>query len=438
MITFYFILILIIGLLSYKRSNLDDYLYCSRRITLPSFVATLVTTWYGGILEIGRFTYENGIVTWIIFGLFYYIAAILYVYLLVPKLRFNNVSSIPDYFGKHYGEKSKLISAFIIVFISSPAPYILILSTIISHIYNISFHYSVFLSTITSIVYIHFGGYRSIIRTDRLQFVFMFTGFVVMLYYLINTYGGIQFLLDNVPKKNLSITGNLPIGYILSWLLIAFITLIDPSIFQRTYSANSTRVVKKGILISVIFWIIFDFLTITTGLYASAIIDVSSINPYLYLSDNILPPFARNIFYISIISIVMSTIDSFSFVSAFTIGKDIFKKKSLKNVQIGLFITAILSIIIIYNFKKVIDMWYIFGSIAASSLLIPFLLILFAPHKKSTNPEACLLIPIIINITWIFLGYPLNLDSMYPGIVVSGFINYLSSKSVSSKLLNVS
>ena len=78
MIYAYFIIIFLIGLYNNKRNNKNEYLYLSRKLTLPSFIATIVTTWYGGILEIGRFSYLNGIVTWLIFGFFYYISAILF------------------------------------------------------------------------------------------------------------------------------------------------------------------------------------------------------------------------------------------------------------------------------------------------------------------------------------------------------------------------
>ncbi|MAZ68513.1 MAG: hypothetical protein CMG49_03985, partial [Candidatus Marinimicrobia bacterium] len=60
MIYAYFILIFLAGILNSKTNNLNEYFYLSRKLTLPSFVATIVTTWYGGILEIGRFTYING------------------------------------------------------------------------------------------------------------------------------------------------------------------------------------------------------------------------------------------------------------------------------------------------------------------------------------------------------------------------------------------
>ena len=54
LILLYFVIVLLIGF----RTRTDDkskidYLVASRKITLPAFVATLVSTFYGGILGIG-------------------------------------------------------------------------------------------------------------------------------------------------------------------------------------------------------------------------------------------------------------------------------------------------------------------------------------------------------------------------------------------------
>ncbi len=316
MIYTYFIIIFLIGLYNNKRNNKNEYLYLSRKLTLPSFIATIVTTWYGGILEIGRFSYLNGIVTWLIFGFFYYISAILFALYIGPKLNKNNIESIPQYFNKKYGTISQKISAIILILISSPAPYLMILSTLLISIFDISLNNALLFGIIFSISYIYSGGIKSIINTDIIQFLFMYLGFFIMLAYLIYNFGGIVYLVNNVPDKHLSLTGNLPIGYILSWSLISMITFIDPNIFHRSYSSKDVRTIKSGFLISILFWFIFDILTISVGLYASAIIPsniLNNINPYIYLAENYLPIILKNIFYIGLLSIVMSTIDSFFF-----------------------------------------------------------------------------------------------------------------------------
>ena len=383
-----------------------------------------MTTWYGGILEIGRFSYINGAVTWIIFGFFYYISAIIFALYIGPKLHKNNIHSIPEYFKQTYGVVPQKITSIILVLLSSPAPYLMILSTILVHIFNINFNIALIFGIVFSAVYIYSGGFKAIIRTDLIQFIFMYFGFFCMLLYLYCEFGGFEYIKQNVPKENLTLTGSLPIGYILSWSLISMITFIDPSLFQRTYSSQNTTVIKKGFIISILLWFIFDFLTISVGIYASAIIKSSDMmlntNPYLLLADLYLPYILKNIFYIGILSIVMSTIDSFFFISSITIGNDLIGKKvSQKNTKTGIILTGLISYLIAIKFEFVIDVWYIFGSIAASSILIPFLLMLFNKKSVLKFPILSLTIPIMISIIWIYLKYPYGIDLMYPGILSS-------------------
>lgn len=61
-ITGYFVTAVWIGFRSGKKDgNAEDYLVMGRRLTLPAFVATLVASFYGGILGVGEFTYKYGV-----------------------------------------------------------------------------------------------------------------------------------------------------------------------------------------------------------------------------------------------------------------------------------------------------------------------------------------------------------------------------------------
>ena len=207
------------------------------------------------------------------------------------------------------------------------------------------------------------------------------------------------------------------------------ITFIDPNIYQRIYVAKDKKTIKSGVLLSICFWIVFDFLTVAVGLYAAAIIPTSELSgsPYLILSTMILPPFLQILFIISLLSIVMSTIDSFTFTSAITIAKEFKKgKTTVTDIRIGLFITCIASFVIVTNFKNVIDIWYLFGSLGASSLLVPFFMLINKPKIKAKDPLKILLIPFIVCGLWFYMNNPYGIDCLYIGILVSLFMNFYS------------
>ena len=116
------------------------------------------------------------------------------------------------------------------------------------------------------------GGYKSNIWADAFSFFIMFIGFIVIVFVASNNYGGIEYLSSTLPKDHLTLTGGTSITFVVVWFLIALWTFTDPGFHQRCYSAKNGRVAKWGIVISVFFWFIFDFLTNTTGLYSKAIL----------------------------------------------------------------------------------------------------------------------------------------------------------------------
>ena len=90
-ITGYFIALAAIGFFHIKKgkSSQNDYILYGRKLSLPGFIATLVSTWYGAILGIGENTYMFGIQTWFIFAFPYYVFAGLYAVWLSEKIWFS-------------------------------------------------------------------------------------------------------------------------------------------------------------------------------------------------------------------------------------------------------------------------------------------------------------------------------------------------------------
>ncbi|MDY0084018.1 MAG: hypothetical protein RBR74_12615, partial [Ignavibacteriaceae bacterium] len=225
------------------------------------------------------------------------------------------------------------------------------------------------------------GGFRSNIFTDASQIFITFIGFIIVLSVAVLNYGSVNFLKSNLPNSHLSLTGNTSITFLIVWFLIALWTFADPGFHQRSYSAKTGNVAKYGILISIIFWAFFDFLTTSTGLYAKAILpDLDNpIMAYPLLAEKILAPGLKGIFYAAMFATIISTLNSFMFLSATTIGKDFIYRISKEEREdrikfytiIGIIITSILSVIIAYTIPSVVEIWYTIGSLFIPGIILP-------------------------------------------------------------------
>ena len=389
------VLILYVGLLigfgfyRTKQSGKDpeEFLLAGRKLSLPGFVVTLVATWYGGILGIGENTYSYGIQTWFIFGLPYYIFAILFAFLIAGRINETKFISIPDQFHGRFGKTAGVVSALYILFLASPAPYILSIGILLQFTTGLSFGLSLLMATGLSLSYIWIGGFKAVVRTDGLQFGFMFVGFLLLLIFSMKSSGPISELV--LPVSHLNITGGASIQYIVVWFFIALWTFVDPGFYQRCAAAKSPQTAKKGILISIGFWFIFDMLTLSTGLYAKALLTAGDpLFAYPRLGAMVLPPLAYGIFITGLLATIMSTIDSLGLISAITFGRDIlwriqsptstdklkWNNESTMFVRKGLIITAFIALILAFSIPSVVKLWYGLGSILVPGLVLPFLI----------------------------------------------------------------
>jgi len=379
----FFSVILAVGFYAGKRDkkSSEDYILSGRKLGLFLFVLTNVATWYGGILGVGEFTYRYGIFSWVTQGLPYYLFAILFALFFAEKIRSASLFTIPEKILEKFGKKPALFAGILIFILVSPAPYLLMIGNLISLIFNTNLAVSLIIGLLLSSLYLFKGGYSADIFTDAVEFFVMFAGFIVIVATAYFTLGGVDYLTVNLPVTHLDPTGGESPFYMLVWFLIALWTFADPGFHQRCYAAKSGKVAKWGLIISVLFWALFDFLTTTTGLY-SRVANPEMANPVLsfpLLAEKILGPGLKGLFYAALFATIMSTLNSFLFLSGVTFGRDIIKTNRDKNsdsvsnnyVKIGIVIASIISLLLSLYFTSVIEIWYVFGSICIPGLIYP-------------------------------------------------------------------
>ena len=127
-----------------------------------------------------------------------------------------------------------------------------------------------------------------------------------------------------LPSQYTNPLGGNTFQYVLVWFFIAAWTFIDPGFFQRCAAAKTPEIAKNGILFAIGFWAVFDTITIFCGLYAIEYLKTDqALLTYPLLAIDFLPIGFLGFFLTGIFAIIMSTIDSLSFISAITFGRDI-------------------------------------------------------------------------------------------------------------------
>lgn len=442
LIDYLIILAYLVGLLwlGFRRkmatdSSAGELILAGRRLTMPAFALSIVSTWYGGILGVGEYSYKYGLSNWLVFGLPYYVAAAIFALFLAKKARESQVLTIPERLGQVYDNRTALLGGVIIYLVTVPGAYVLSIGVLGEQIFGIPFWIGVVAGSFFSIVYVYLGGFSSVVRTDIFQTVCMFAGFVVLFFFLYSKYGGIDFLQANLPANHLTWHGGKTGLYIATWYVIALMTLAEPAFFQRCCAAKSPQAARNGIFLAIGMWACFDFLTTSCGLYARALMPnlADPVSSFPALANNVLPAGILGMFVLGMVTTVQSTVDSYFFISASTFGNDIvgrLKKISASEIthytRIGLVLSAIIAIAFVFVFRSVVDIWYAFGSIATPALIVPVFFSLVGKRRMPARVTfwtmiICALVSLVWYLSQYWNGgdYWLGLAPIFPGLGLS-------------------
>jgi SSS family solute:Na+ symporter len=410
----------------------EDFLLAGRRLSLPAFVATLVTTWYGGILGIGEYAWRFGISTWVVFGLPYYLAALVFALWLAPRLRAGTAMSIPDLLRDAYGGRARLTGAVAVYALSLPVAYVLMLAVLLGQLTGWPMPIAVAVGAGFSAIYVGVSGFRSVVRTDLLQLVLMYSGFALLTAAALGRTGGLDGLWTALPTGHRSLDGGRGWQAVLVWYLIALQTMVEPAFYQRAFAARTPGVARTGVILSVALWAVFDFLTITSGLAARALLPGldDPLTAYPALAGLVLSPWIAAFFTLALFATVMSTLDSYLFLAAATVGHDLARDTpgeaaERRRTRYGLALSAVLAAAGALLFDSVVTVWHHVGSVVTSSLLLPVVAIHLPARWRFGGAAAttAMILSAATALGWILAasdaGYPLGLEPMFPALAAS-------------------
>ncbi len=449
----YLLFTMYVGLRSGKNvKTLRQFAISDRKFSTPFLVGTIFATVIGAtsILSRSERIFTAGMI-FIILSFTRPISTYLVGHFIAPRSeRFMGLLSIGHIMGALYGKKAQLITGIAagLDAISTVACQVTAIGFLFNYFLGISFELGVFIGYAIIIGYTAFGGMKSVVTTDFLQFLFVLVilpaVFIGMITYIGDIHSGgylmsLERVFQAVPQNLLKPFNNSgDVTMCISLFILWVIAAPEPSFAQRLLIAKSTSQARKSMLISAVLILFLNLLIGAVALMAHGIIPEANPNTmFIELIDKVLPIGVRGVAVAGLLAAVMSTADSDLNVVSTTMINDIilpFKKENfsektaillarISTVLIGMF--SILMALKLKNIFAIVMYAYLFlWPIALPPLLAGF----FYREGSSKTFLISSCSGLLVTCFWKFFLSETQIHAALPGIIANGIVFLLSRR----------
>lgn len=334
-IAVYFAVMLGAGWIGLRRTNdTEDYLVAGRRLGYAFYAGTLSAVVLGGASTIGgiRLGYLYGLSgMWLVFMLG--LGIIVLSVFLSAKLTSLKVFTVSEMLGRRYGVSSRVIGGLIMtaydLMVAVTAT--LAIGTVFDVALGISRVPAILVGGAIVVVYSVLGGMWSITLTDILQFGIMTVGiFALLLPISVSRAGGWSGLQETLPASyfNLTAIGG---GTILTYFLIYFFgIIIGQDIWQRVFTARSSKVAKRAGLFAGVYCLLYAVAGAIIGMAAQALLPDLSVpdNAFAALTIEVLPVGLSGLVLAAALAAVMSTASACMLAASTILANDVMPNPS--------------------------------------------------------------------------------------------------------------
>jgi len=369
-----------------RKPTLEEFFLMGRSLGLPLFAVSLVSSSYTGFgfaadsldrVDLSHFWIRCAGIT---------SAFLIYIFLIAPRLRKFSAMSIPDLVRGLYGRRSAKIAALLNLFSMLPILYAVFLGMILQSLFGGEFYENVLAGLVIAGFYSAIGGLRSDIYADAVKFIFMITSLGVLFLFTSAHSSGLQ-LADEVEIATFSSFWGYDFlsSYFLSCLIGVSLIFVDPIIFQRVMAAKSERVLRYGLLLGLLFWVLMDYLLFSSLQVAKASFpDQSGFSALSAWASQMLPPGAQALFWVGVLASLLAMMDSYLLVAGTSLTFDIGSRRhgGVNTHRAGILGVSLGSFLFALVYRPSMEVfWRSIGVFWAGALVTPLLLPLFMKRR---------------------------------------------------------
>ncbi len=445
-ITVYLLAILLLGLWSGRgMKTLADFSVSHRSYGSMVIFATLSASFIGGGFSIGNaekvFTLgiANIVALW---G--FSLKEILVARFIAPRTaNFPGIISVGDLMDRGYGKIGRIVSGFFSVFLCAGivGAQVGAMGIIFNVFLDIPPIWGILIGCGIVITYSTVGGMRAVVLTDVVQFCVLAIGIPAVLIFGLMKLGGISAIKAAVPTGHFSIPAEgMTIGAFLSLFLTFLLgeTLVPPYV-QRLFMAKDAGHTARGTMLSGIFSIPFFAITGVIGLVALTLdpeLDPNLAMPYVVRT--VLPIGVRGVVIAGIISIMMSSADSFLNGAATCCINDIVKplrknplseRHELLLAKLTNCLVGILAVVFAIKIPSILDILIYAYNFWAPIIVVPLAAVLLGFRVTRAGFLAGTLAGAVGTLAWNYLlKTPAGIEGLAIGVFCNLFFFVLANK----------
>ena len=443
-IVLYLALIAAVGIISQRKiKNSKDYYVAGRSLPTFMLVATICASVVGGSALMGKggYAYSGGVVC-IAIGLPYMVGMFIFsafsgkISSIGQKYGFTSMSEMMGY---RFGKPVKYISAILVAYtsISTVGAQISATGTIISTIGGdkVSYLVGALIATVIFISYTASSGLFGVVYTDVVQFVVLIATVYIMLpIFGVSEVGGLEALIANTDpaKWNWDLSPE-----IITLIVTNFImTIAGAEFWQRAFAAKDRKTAFKGQFWGTAVYAVTIVITMVIGLCAALLLP-TLIQDYGTADYAIpvmivkyLPVGLVGLTLAGMLSVMMSSADSYLLVSAQSVVSDVIKpnaknmtdKKELLISRIATVIFGAFAFLVAVFFTSAYDALMFGWTFYAATLGVPCLVAIVWKKATTAGVLSGMAVGFVSSIVWNLLGSPLGLGSTIVGVVLNAIL----------------
>lgn len=437
----YLLTMISIGIYAIRRvKNSGDYYVAGRSFGPFVLMATVCATIIGGSGLMGRagVAYSSGfkaVMTAIPYLLGMFIFSGISGKISDVGMKYN-ISSIPELFDLRFGKPAKIILSCLLAFtmMGTVASQVTATGTIVNMLggdIGLTYEVGALIACVVFMLYTATSGLFGVVYTDVLQFYILIL-FVYILIPIASLFkvGGFSNFTANLDPNLVRpyVDGNI-LGDIVTYLVF---TMAGAEMWQRAFSAKDRKAAKKGMLLGTSVYGVTILLVFFMGIVAHQIIGDNVLAQY-GTTDAVVPALAIAVLPIGltgvalagILSVIMSTADSYLLVSVQTCVSDIGKtidpamseKKELRLSRLFSVILPIGALVIALYMKNAYNILMFAWSFYAAAAGVPAFAALFWKKATGAGIIAGMVSGFTVCVGWKLLGQPFGLGSAVPGTI---------------------